>query len=261
MKERLEGGIDDYLSEVNAAAALSALVALFSGPALRRVQVRLKLTPPGYREPIEWVWMLASVNDARLRAAIGGQSRAVDSVRVLGGDVGRCHSLRYTPARTTVNPSGLTAASAPPVRKRTPAAPLPTRLETPTAPRALRPPQSPRGARVTPPEEGAPETLAPPASAVVQEAATPPVSAPTPPSSPAPTSPVPPSAEEEKSAAMLAAVQPPRGKTEPEKKAAREREQAPAPEPAKAAVREPLRAPVKRPTVAPTSISSNLGWP
>ncbi|MEO7964014.1 MAG: hypothetical protein ABIT38_08915, partial [Gemmatimonadaceae bacterium] len=79
MGERSPAAIDKELAEVNAAAVLSVLWALFSGPSPQRVRVRLMLTPPDGSEAMQWVWLRATVNERRLRSAIDDQTSAVDT--------------------------------------------------------------------------------------------------------------------------------------------------------------------------------------
>jgi TerB N-terminal domain/TerB-C domain len=92
--------IDEDLAQLNAAAALSVATALFSGSRRQRVDVALLLRPTPPDAPMPWVTFAGDLNETTLLGPMRAQASPVDVVRALGGDVGRCRALRYTPART-----------------------------------------------------------------------------------------------------------------------------------------------------------------
>lgn len=96
--QRTAGDIDEDLVELNAAAALSLLIALFSGPTRHRVEMNITLvgTPSG---DIPWVTMAAELGQQELHAVTQNIQAPSGALRSLGGDVGRCRAQRFTPAR------------------------------------------------------------------------------------------------------------------------------------------------------------------
>ena len=104
--------IDEDLAQMNAAAVLSALWALFSGTRRQRVTVNLMLTPTD-GEALPWVSLAGDFDEASLRHAISSQPSPVDIIRALGGDVGRCRAQRYTPARVAASTARNAALQSP----------------------------------------------------------------------------------------------------------------------------------------------------
>lgn len=91
--------IDEDLAELNAAAVLSVLIALFSGATPLPVTVRLAIRNPASGEMIPWVTLSATIGHQELQRACAPLSSAVGAIRSLGGDVGRCRNQRLSPAR------------------------------------------------------------------------------------------------------------------------------------------------------------------
>lgn len=96
--KRKAADIDEDLSEINAAAVLSLLTALFSGPNAQSVLVQIDLTADVGVAPVPWVSLDTRVDDRTMRA-LSPESSAVEAIRRLGGDVGHCRSQRLTAAR------------------------------------------------------------------------------------------------------------------------------------------------------------------
>lgn len=91
--------IDEDLAEVNAAAVLSVLIALFSGPDLQAVAVRILIDNPSTGQPVPWVTHAGAVCAKKLLAVCDPMSSAAEAIRQLGGDVGRCRNQRLTAAK------------------------------------------------------------------------------------------------------------------------------------------------------------------
>jgi hypothetical protein len=103
--KRKAAEIDEDLSEINAAALLSLIGALFSGPTLQSISVRIELRLNGSTAPVQWIVLVADLN-FRSFEAISPVSSAVDAIRRLGGDVGHCRAQRYTAAGDAISHSG-----------------------------------------------------------------------------------------------------------------------------------------------------------
>lgn len=98
IEKRKAVGLDEDLAELNSGAALSALFAMFGGASAQQVAVRLTIeNSDGDRIP--WVTLSASLDGRRLTDTLASMESPVAAIRQLGGDVGRCRSQRYTPAK------------------------------------------------------------------------------------------------------------------------------------------------------------------
>jgi hypothetical protein len=139
--------IDEDLTEINAAAVLSFLTALFSGPSERPVDVRLTIDNSATTEQIPWVMLATVVSDKTLTAATSTAGSAVGAIRQLGGNVGHCRNQRLTPAtisrsdgvRPSTRKSGSSAVNQPfgdpaqptaPIAQKSTVAPYPSRAAT-----------------------------------------------------------------------------------------------------------------------------------
>jgi TerB-like protein len=96
--KRKASEIDEDLSEINACALLSLLNALFASPTPQSVHVRIELGMGNSTEAIPWIVLFAQIDRGSLEA-LSPVVSAVDAIRKLGGDVGRCRAQRYTSAR------------------------------------------------------------------------------------------------------------------------------------------------------------------
>jgi hypothetical protein len=143
--------IDEDLAELNAAAVVSVLIALFSGPTSLPVTVRLVLPSPTTGEMVPWITLSAMIGYRELQQVCNPMSSAVEAIRLLGGDVGRWRNQRATPATEpllhTRGSSRLNtlvdARPAPPSSARTPREPV---LIVPSA-RTSSPPPTAAAAR------------------------------------------------------------------------------------------------------------------
>ena len=97
--------IDEDLAELNAAAVISVLIALFSGPTALPVTVLLTLPSPTTGAMVPWIALSAMVGHQELQEVCAPISSAVEAIRRLGGDVGRWRNQRFTPAREPVAPA------------------------------------------------------------------------------------------------------------------------------------------------------------
>jgi hypothetical protein len=97
--------IDEDLAELNAAAVMSLLIALFSGPTPLPVTVRLALPSPTTGEMVPWITLSAMIGYRELQKVCNPMSSAVEAIHLLGGDVGRCRNQRVTPATEPVAPA------------------------------------------------------------------------------------------------------------------------------------------------------------
>ncbi len=170
--KRKASDIDEDLAEINAAAVLSLLTALFSGPSPKEVAVRVDILNPVSGERIPWVTLSTSLHQRVLQDAMTAES-PVGALRRLGGDVGRCRNQRLTPAKEPQVPTLLATAFSSARANSTPANTIsaaPTRTPSPplaaSAPsRTTRPAES-RAAQAAPPQSTAPVTTVPPAGPV-----------------------------------------------------------------------------------------------
>lgn len=90
--------IDEDLTELNAAAALSLLAALFSGSFPQRVSVRVSMLNPTDGNRIAWVTLDAALDYDIMKRSLTGVDRPSQSIRLLGGDTGRSRAQRLTAA-------------------------------------------------------------------------------------------------------------------------------------------------------------------
>lgn len=102
--KRKAAEIDEDLSEINAAALLSLIGALFSGPTRQSISVRIELKSNESTVPVQWIVLAADLN-SRSFETVSPVSSAVDAIRTLGGDVGRCRAQRYTAAGDAISHS------------------------------------------------------------------------------------------------------------------------------------------------------------
>ncbi|MEJ7812238.1 MAG: TerB N-terminal domain-containing protein [Gemmatimonadaceae bacterium] len=122
--KRKAAEIDEDMTELNAAGALSVLMALFSGPVSRLLDVRLLVPREAGREMIPWVVLSGRVGATELQRALRSGARPSDVIRALGGDVGRCRNQRLTAAGPPVEEPSATPAQS--TAARVTPAPLPT---------------------------------------------------------------------------------------------------------------------------------------
>lgn len=97
--KRKASDVDDDLAELNAAAVLSVLIALFSGAIPHPVRVRLMIARPATGELVPWVTLAAMVSRRELQEVCSSIVSATEAIRQLGGDVGRWRNQRITAAR------------------------------------------------------------------------------------------------------------------------------------------------------------------
>lgn len=123
--KRKAAEIDEDLTELNAAAVLSILFGLFSGPRSQRIIVRVTMATPTTGDTIPWVTLDTAIDHDRLLSALDHLTVPSEGLRALGGDVGRCRSQRFTAAREPGAGTAANAASAerpaPPTAPVTPA--------------------------------------------------------------------------------------------------------------------------------------------
>ncbi len=101
--KRKAAEIDEDLAELNAAAVLSVLLALFSGSSKPvPIVVRLVLPKPPGGELVPWVTLSRLIDRVTLERARGSVTSAVETIRRLGGDVGRWRNQRVTAAAEPV---------------------------------------------------------------------------------------------------------------------------------------------------------------
>jgi hypothetical protein len=108
--KRKASEIDEDLSEINAGALLSLLNALFSGSRPQSTFVRIELGMDDSTKAIPWIILVANLNRQSLEA-LSPVTSAVDAIRKLGGDVGRCRAQRYSSAREVSPRSPMPLAS------------------------------------------------------------------------------------------------------------------------------------------------------
>lgn len=96
--KRKAADVDEDLAELNAAAVLSVLIALFSGPTPQRVTVRVTIVDPSTGRSIPWVTLSRSISHVELQRVLSPIGSAAEAIRRLGGDVGRCRKQRLTAA-------------------------------------------------------------------------------------------------------------------------------------------------------------------
>jgi len=109
-EKRRATDVDEDLAELNAAAVLSALIALFSGPTSQRVTVRVMMLDPSTGRSVPWITLACPISHPQLQRVLTPIGSAAAAIRRLGGDVGRCRNRRITAA---AEPPARPAPSAP----------------------------------------------------------------------------------------------------------------------------------------------------
>jgi hypothetical protein len=95
--KRKVGEVDEDLTELNAAAALSLLLAMFGDA--DRVHVHLSLSmDAGAAGMIPWIRLATHLGYTELQTAIAGMQSPSEALRTLGGMLGRRKAQRYYPA-------------------------------------------------------------------------------------------------------------------------------------------------------------------
>lgn len=97
--KRKASDVDEDVAELNAAAVLSVLIALFSGAIPHPVRVRLMIASPATGGLVPWITLAAMVSSRGLQEVCSSIASATGAIRQLGGDVGRWHNQRITAAR------------------------------------------------------------------------------------------------------------------------------------------------------------------
>lgn len=101
--KRKAGEIDKDLVELNAAATLSLLIALFSGPTGREVDVRLTIADAATGAYLPWVILATVISGKELADSMSSEASAAAAICRLGGNVGRCRNQRLTAASILAN--------------------------------------------------------------------------------------------------------------------------------------------------------------
>ncbi len=99
LDKRKAAEIDEDFAELNGAASLSLLTALFGGDRTQQVTLWVAVASLSGGQAIPWVTLAGALDGPSLQAVLNPISSAVTAIRNLGGDVGRCRSQRMTGAR------------------------------------------------------------------------------------------------------------------------------------------------------------------